>query len=108
MSNEHCEILNRLFEDGYAIQIESGAFVTGNVNNIEFMRTADDENERWLYSDEHVTEAPLVDKFLSEVKVYARVDWFSILPEHMAWLSDLPSLQDWNQDLDNAYDEAGD
>jgi hypothetical protein len=116
MSNEHAETLNRLFEDGYTIQIEFGSFVTGNVAMIK--RACDKDNDEWYYQDEHFDDnlnSPrlLKEVMLNEVKVFARMDWLELLPsdyykELLGMGPELQSLQDWNQDLDNAYDEAGD
>lgn len=112
MNAEQAEILNRLFEDGYIIQIECGAYVTGNVTMIENPGLEGKGVCEWQYSDEHVQERPLSEVYLNEVKVMARVDWLNIIGDDINKFTpisgDLPSLQDWNEDLDNAYDEAGD
>lgn len=110
MTREQAEILNRLFEDGYIIHIDTPGYETSNVTMIELAQTADDENEDYVYDDDTITQERLIDIDISQVRVSARVDWLGLIPKeersihnHM-FGTDIPvSLQDWNDDLDKAY-----
>lgn len=115
ISNEQAETLNRLFEDGYLIQIlEYDQEVDVNVTMIENLGT--EEEPEWIYTNEFNDGTSLRGKYLNEIRVYARVDWALIINsenyissgECSKILTGGISLQDYNDDLDNAYDESGD
>lgn len=109
MTQEQAKALNRLFEDGYTIQIEASLYVTGNVYAIDKVEDTEDIGD-YVYSDEIMDSRPLSEVFISEVKVLARVDWLDLLSENNGILlrsiedRQLTSLQYWNQDLDEAYE----
>ncbi len=112
MSNEHAQTLNRLFEDGYLIYVDNE-----EVAMIETPEEQGEVSEGYHLVVSMYDNGPyrLEDYLLSDIRVYARVDWVGILEIEDRAIgglqkdqSPLPCLQDWNQDLDNAYDEAGD
>lgn len=118
MTQEQAEILNRLFEDGYIIQIEASSYVTGNVYAIDKIEDTEDIGNYmgddnipinigdYVYSDEIMDSRPLSEVFISEVKVLARVDWLRIMQGYdlPRFQDEIPYLQDWNDDLDKAYE----
>lgn len=73
MKKEHASKLALALSLGYTIIIECGPYVTGPVTSID----ADEDEERWVYSDDTVDERNLDEIGLDEVKVFQRIDFIS-------------------------------
>lgn len=80
MTREQASTLALALSLGYTIIIEAGSYVTGPVTSIDY-RDPDEPDEcddgisGWVYTDDTVTDRPLFDISLDEVKVFQRIDF---------------------------------